>query len=75
MDRSVSQWALLATLSGFHMDEVISCPSSPSLNITVLSNHNYPGKRHWRADKWGKPAIAGNDDIEGLTVKPSSFSS
>jgi hypothetical protein len=37
MDRSVSQWKRLASSAGFRMDQVISCPSSPSLNITVLS--------------------------------------
>lgn len=37
MDRSTSQWRSLASSSGFRMDQVISCPSSPSLNITMLS--------------------------------------
>jgi len=37
MDRSVSQWRSLATSAGFTLDKIISCPSSPSLNITLLS--------------------------------------
>ena len=37
MDRSISQWRSLASSAGFRIEEVVSCPSSPSLNITVLS--------------------------------------
>jgi hypothetical protein len=37
MDRSLSQWQRLASAAGFQLDQVIACPTSPSLNITVLS--------------------------------------
>lgn len=37
MDRSISQWRRLASSAGFRVEEVVSCPSSPSLNITLLS--------------------------------------
>ena len=37
MDRSASQWKRLAAMSGFQIEKVISCPSAPSLNVSVLS--------------------------------------